>query len=106
MPAAREDIVAELGKLAQLPDADCGRLLATVMALAGEVFVLKAQVERLTIALEAAGGVDAARLAAAEKTARMQQWLLGEEAAFTRSITEPYLKGDRSIDATRWMRAE
>lgn len=100
--AEREDLVAELGKLGAR-DPDAARLMGMVIALAGEVFVLKAQVERLTRALEAGGTVDAKRLAAAAADVGMTQWMEAEEAAFSRSLTAPYLEPDRSVNATRWM---
>lgn len=101
--APRPDLVAELGKLGER-DPEAARLMGMLMALAGEVFVLKAQVERLTRALESGGAVDARRLAAAAADEGMTKWLEAEEAAFSRSLTAPYLDPDPSVNATRWMR--
>ena len=103
--AERPDLVAELGKLGAR-DPEAARLMGMVVALAGEVFVLKAQLERLTRALETGGSVDAARLAAAAASESMTKWLETEEAAFARSLTAPYLDPDVSVNATRWMREE
>jgi hypothetical protein len=100
------DLVAELGKLGALEDAESTRLLGMIMALAGEVFVLKAQVERLTRALDAGGAVDAQRMAAVAESEGMKRWLASEEAAFARGLTAPYLDIDRAVNATRWMREE
>lgn len=101
----KPDLVAELGKLGER-DPEAARLMGMVVALAGEVFVLKAQVERLTRALEAGGAVDAKRLAAAAADEGMTKWLEAEEAAFSRAITAPYLEPDVSVNATRWMKEE
>jgi len=101
----KADLVAELGKLGAR-DPESARLMGMIMALAGEVFVLKAQVERLTRALEKGGAVDAARLAAAAKEEGMQQWMAKEESAFARGLTAPYLEPDVAVNATRWMREE
>ena len=98
------DLVAELGKLGALESSESTRLMGMVMALAGEVFVLRAQVERLTRALQASGGVTEQALAAAGSDEAMQKWLAAEEGAFARAVTAPYLEGDRSVDATGWMR--
>jgi hypothetical protein len=98
------DVIAELGKLGSLEDAESTRLMGVVVALAAEVFVLKAQVERLTRALQAAGAVDAARLAAAGEGEDMKRWMMSEEAAFAGGLAAPYLEGDRALDSTRWMR--
>jgi hypothetical protein len=99
----RGDLVAELAKLGAR-DPESARLMGMIMALAGEVFVLKAQVERLTRALEAGGAVDAKRLAAAAADEGMARWLAAEEAMFSRSLTAPYLEPDLSVNATGWMR--
>lgn len=97
------DLVGELGKLGA-DDRESARLLGVIMALAGEVFVLKAQVERLTRALQAGGALDEQRLAATAAGEAMQRWLAAEEAAFAKGLTAPYLEPDRSVNATRWMR--
>jgi hypothetical protein len=99
------DLVEELGKLGER-DPEAARLMGMVMALAGEVFVLKAQVERLTRALEAGGAVDAQRLAAAAADEGMKKWLEAEEAAFSRGLTAPYLEPDVSVNSTAWMRSK
>ncbi len=101
----RPDLVEELGKLGER-DPESARLMGMVMALAGEVFVLKAQVERLTRALEAGGAVDAKRLAAAGAEEGMKKWLEAEESAFSRGLTAPYLEPDVSVNATSWMRSK
>lgn len=100
---AKPDLVAELAKMGER-DPEAARLMGMLMALAGEVFVLKAQVERLMRALEAGGAVDARKLAAAAATEGMTKWLEAEEAAFTRGLTAPYLEPDLSVNSTRWMR--
>ena len=99
----KTDLIAELGKLGAR-DPESARLMGMIVALAGEVFVLKAQLERLTRALEADGAVDAKRLAAAAAAEGMTKWLEAEEAAFSRSLTAPYLNPDVSVNSTRWMR--
>jgi len=101
----KTDLVGELAKLGAR-DPEAARLMGMIVALAGEVFVLKAQVERLTRALEAGGAVDARSLAAAAADEGMAKWLEAEEAAFTRGLTAPYLDPDVSVNATRWMREE
>ncbi len=99
------DLVDELSKLGER-DPEAARLMGMVMALAGEVFVLKAQVERLTRALEAGGAVDAKRLAAAGAEEGLKKWLEAEEAAFTRGLTAHYLEPYVSVNATSWMRSK
>ena len=101
----KADLVGELAKLGAR-DPESARLMGMIVALAGEVFVLKAQVERLSRALEASGAIDAKRLAAAAAQEGMTKWLETEEAAFSRSLTAPYLEPDVSVNATKWMRSE
>ena len=103
--AERPDLVEELSKLGAR-DPESARLMGMIVALAGEVFVLKAQVERLTRALEAGGAVDAGRLAAAAAAEGMKKWLEAEETAFARGLTAPYLEPDQSVNATSWMRSQ
>jgi len=103
MAGTDQDLIAELGKFGAR-DPEAARHLGMIVALAGEVFVLKAQVERLTRALEAAGAVNAQGLMAAAAGDGMAHWLATEEAAFARALTAPYLTPDGSVDATRWMR--
>ena len=97
------DLIAELGKFGAR-DPESARQLGMIVALAGEVFVLKAQLERLTRALEAAGAVNPQALATAAADEGMACWLATEEAAFARGLTAPYLAPDTSVDATPWMR--
>jgi hypothetical protein len=103
MGEPQPDLAAELGKFGAR-DPESARLMGMIVALAGEVFVLKAQVERLQRALEAGGALDAKRLAAAAADEGMAKWLAAEESAFTRSLTAPYLQPDLSVNATPWMR--
>jgi hypothetical protein len=99
------DLIAELGKPGRR-DPESARLMGMFFALAGEVFVLKAQVERLTRALADTGTVDAACLARVAAEEGMAQWLAREEGEFARGLTAPYLAPDISVNATPWMREE
>lgn len=99
------DLITELGKLGAR-DPGSARLMGMIVALAGEVFVLKAQVERLTRALADTGTVDATCLARVAAQDGMAEWLAKEEGAFARGLTAPYLAPDISINATGWMREE
>lgn len=103
MKNKRPGLIEELAKLGDR-DPEAARLMGMIVALAGEVFVLKAQVERLTRALEKGGAIDAQRLAAAAADEGMAKWLSEEEEAFSRSLTAPYLEPDLSMNATGWMR--
>lgn len=82
---------------------DPARLAGMVMALAGEVFVLKAEVQRLRHALAAQGtlGVDA--LDAAGRSPEIAAWMASEQNAFARSLLDPFVHPDQAPDVTRFM---
>ncbi|HYF21563.1 MAG TPA: hypothetical protein VEA40_27125 [Ramlibacter sp.] len=99
------DLVAELAKFGERSP-ESARLMGLAMALAGEVFVLKAQVERLTRALQAQGSLSPDALEAAGRSREMAAWMAAEEAAYAGSLAAPFLQPDLSVDATPWMRAD
>jgi hypothetical protein len=99
------DLAGELGKLGAR-DPDGARLMGMIMALAGEVFVQKAQIERLTRALAAAGLTDGEALARAGADEGMARWMAAEEGAFARALTAPFLEPDVSRNVTHWMRED
>ncbi len=70
------------------------RLMGMTVALAGEVFVLKAQNERLRRALEKKGAVDDAVLKALDRDEDLQAWLLAEREAFARNLLAPVVEPD------------
>jgi len=96
--ASDATLVAQLAKLDAPGDADTGRLLGMVVALAGELFVVKAQLERLTRALDASGVLDTARLAAAGESEGMQAWLATEELALTRAVLRQWTAPDIAVN--------
>ena len=73
---------------------DTARLMGMIVALGGEVFVLKAQVERLTRALEKAGAVGESALAEAGQSADMAAWIAREEKAFGEALLRPFVNPD------------
>lgn len=70
------------------------RLLGTVTALAGEVFVLKAQNERLTRALLASGSLSPQTLTEAEEDPALSRWMAQEKDAFAAAILAPIIEPD------------
>ncbi|MDO8278520.1 MAG: hypothetical protein Q7T63_10370 [Burkholderiaceae bacterium] len=99
------DLIDELGKLAYLKEGNTDRLLGVAMAIAGELFVLKASHERLLCALEAAGLISPGNLEAAGRSERLQRWFSEEEKVFAKGVLEPFLEPDQAINATAYMRA-
>lgn len=98
------DLISQLSKLDYPGDANASRQLGMMVALAGEVFVLKAQIERLTRALETAGVMDAVRLGEAGQSEAMQRWLSAEEKEFGRVLLKPFVEPDVVANATNLMR--
>lgn len=96
---------AGLAGLAPGDPMDSARLLGVIMALAGEVFVLKAEVERLKQALQTGGFVDAAQLDAAGNSAQVREWMGKEQRAFGAALLRPFTHPDESPDVTRFMSA-
>ena len=70
------------------------RLMGMTIALAGEVFVLKAQNERLRRALEKKGAVDGDALAALDGDEDLRAWLIEEREAFARNLLAPVVEPD------------
>lgn len=73
---------------------DTARLMGMIVALGGEVFVLKAQVERLTQALRKSGTVAEDALAEAGKSKEMAAWIAREEKAFGEALLRPFVNPD------------
>lgn len=65
------------------------RLLAMLVSLGGEVFVLKAELQRLRMALAERGGVDDAMLERIRRSPEFTDWLAREERDFGRALIDP-----------------
>ena len=95
--------ITDIGKLAFFGQPDTARLLGVIAALGGEVFVLKAQVERLTRALDAAGLVDNALLERTAASPDLERWMSEEEKAFGRTIMRPFVHPDEAANVSSLM---
>jgi hypothetical protein len=106
MPIAANTSMTGLDGLAPGDPLDSARLLGVVMALAGEVFVLKAEVARLTAVLEARGVIDDAALDTAEDSPAYRDWMATEQAAFGRALLRPFTHPDEAPNVTRFLDAK
>lgn len=70
------------------------RLMGMMVALAGEVFVLKAQNERLQRALKKKKVVSDRSLKSIESDKDLQQWLMKEREEFAQYLLGPILEPD------------
>ncbi len=92
--------------LAGFTEPNDARMFGVVMALASEVYVLKAEVHRLTAALEEKNVVGPDALEAAGRTEAVEGWLSDEQAAFTAEILRPWLDPDPIADVRHFMSDE
>ncbi|MSQ71335.1 MAG: hypothetical protein EXR27_08625 [Betaproteobacteria bacterium] len=99
-----DDAAAAIGELKFFPEPDTARLLGVIAALGSEVFVLKAQVERLTRALLATGTLAQAALDQAGNSPELAKWMSAEEKAFSETIMRPYGYPDEAINVAAMMR--
>ena len=82
---------------------DPARLAGMIVALAGEVFVLKAELDRMKLALKEAGVIDDGSLESAGASKEMQQILRAEEEAFAATVLRPFAHPDDIPDVSRFM---
>ena len=82
---------------------DHARLMGMIVALAGEVFVLKAEIERIKIALRTASVLAESDLENAGASNEMQQILRAEEEAFASTVLRPFAHPDDIPDVSRFM---
>ena len=85
-------------------NADTSRLLGMLFALSAEVFVLKAQVQEMKVALRAAGMLGDAALTEAGASAEVAQWIADEGNKFSAAVLRPFAHPDEAIDATAFMK--
>ena len=82
---------------------DSARMMATLLTLAGEVFVLKAEVQRLRIALGERQLLDDAALQHAAGGTEMGRWMAHEQDAFGRSLLHAFTHPDEAPDVSGLM---
>lgn len=82
------------------------RMMGVVMALASEVFVLKAEVRRLNLALEESAMIDDPALEAAGDSRAMHTWLAEEQTIFAEALLRPWMEPDGAPDVRDYMSAE
>ena len=75
--------------LSYLQAQDLGRLMACIVGIGGELFMLKAEVQRLRGALQACGALSEPALEAAGTSEAFKAWLDAEQQAFARLLLDP-----------------
>lgn len=83
-----------LDNLGYMPDALTGRLLEMIVGLGGEVFILKAELQRLRIALASGGIAGAEALEKVGQSAEFKAWLATEQQEFGRHLLDPIRRGE------------
>ncbi len=97
---------SELIDLDFFKDDTTQRLLGVITALGGEVYVLKALVHRLTVALEQQGVVTDGILAEAAASDAHRSWQATEEQTFAAELLRPWLEPDSVPDVRAFMDME
>ena len=97
---------ADLIDLDFFHDATTQRLLGVLTALGGEVYLLKALVNRLTVALEQQGVVSDNVLSLAAASDAHLAWQAEEEKVFAAEILRPWLEPDAAPDVRGFMDME
>lgn len=92
--------------LANLKDSDSGRHLSLALALAGELFVMKAEMARLRLALAASGAVSKETLLDAGESDAFQAWMRKEQSEFATFLLKAWEKPDESPDVSGVMAEE
>ena len=106
MSEANKATGADLIDLDFFKDDTTQRLLGVITALGGEVYVLKAMVNRLTGALENQGVVTADILADAAASETHRAWQAREEKVFGAELLRPWLEPDAALDVRGFMEME
>lgn len=79
----------------QLFKSDTERLLAMIMALGGELFVLKAEMKRLKIALNKHEFISERDLDFVAESSEFAFWLSSEEKEFGEHLMNSYTQADK-----------
>jgi hypothetical protein len=79
-------------------DPAVSRLMGTVLALSGELFVAKAEIELLKRTLIARGVVTEDALEQANESSEMQGYLVAERTQYAQHLLEPIRQPDLSME--------
>lgn len=86
-----------------MQNTDTERFLGMIAALGSEVFLLKAEVQRLKHALRCGGTLTDAQLDRAASSAELERWMSEEQKAFGAALMRPFLHPDEARDVSRMM---
>jgi hypothetical protein len=103
--ATRQDAprFAGLAGLAPGDPMDSARLMSVILSLAGEVYVLKSELQRMRLALAERKLIDDGALETAGQSAAMAAWFATEEAEFGRALLHAFTSPDESPDVSAAM---
>lgn len=94
---------AGLAGLAPGDPMDSARLMSVILSLAGEVYVLKSELQRMRLALGERQLVDDRALEQAGQSAAMAAWFASEEAEFGRTLLNAFTSPDEAPDVSAAM---
>jgi hypothetical protein len=82
---------------------DTERLLGMIAVLGAEVFVLKAEVQRMKRALQSGGTLTDAQLEKAAASPELERWMADEEKVFGATLMRPFTHPDDALDVSKMM---
>jgi len=83
---------------------ESSRIMGVLLSLAGEVFVLKAEVKRLQHALKESNTLNDAELLEAEKSNDFSEWFRQEQQIFSETLMRPFVSPDEVDNVSHLMR--
>ena len=83
---------------------ESSRIMGVLLSLAGEVFVLKAEVKRLQYALKESNTLNEAELIEAEKSNNFSEWFKQEQQVFSETLMRPFVSPDEADNVSHLMR--
>ena len=86
-----------------MQNTDTERLLGMIATLGSEVFVLKAEVQRLKHALRSGGSLTDAQLDKAATSPELERWMAEEEKVFGATLMRAFTHPDDALDVSKMM---
>ena len=83
---------------------ESSRIMGVLLSLAGEVFILKAEVKRLQYALKESNTLKDAELIGAEKSNDFSEWFKQEQQVFSETLMRPFVSPDEVDNVSHMMR--
>ncbi|NBX88839.1 MAG: hypothetical protein EBQ86_01920 [Betaproteobacteria bacterium] len=90
--------------LGQADALESSRIMGVLLSLAGEVFILKAEVKRLQYALKKSNHLNEAELLEVEQSKDFGEWFKQEQQVFGETLMRPFVSPDDVDNVSHLMR--